>query len=349
MSLVLGRVILKALQIGSGSLGDCWRTNERGLAVSIYSLAPFLGPAIGPIAGGFITGYASWRWIFHATSIAIALLQLVALLCLRETYPPRLLQLHARKLRRQTGNEALHTEYETPEQAVSSHLKLSLIRPFKLLGTQIIVQMLAIYVAYLFGLQYLVVSTFPGLWTDRYDFSVPIGGLNYISIAVGYCIGTQLCASINSRIYTRFRRRNDDVGRPEFRLPLMIPCSLLIPCGLFVYGWSAQYRTHWIVPNIGIAIVASGIIIPFQCIQIYLIDTYTHYAASAIAATVVLRSLAGFAFPLFAPLMYATLDYGWGNSLLGFLAVGVGLPAPVLLWTYGGEMRAKSPYSAAVL
>lgn len=47
----LGRVVLKAFQIGSGSLGDCWRTNKRGLAVSIYSLASFLGPAIGPIAG----------------------------------------------------------------------------------------------------------------------------------------------------------------------------------------------------------------------------------------------------------------------------------------------------------
>lgn len=319
------------------------------MAVSIYSLAPFLGPAIAPIAGGFITEYASWRWIFHATSIAIALLQFVALLCLRETYAPRLLQLKAMKIRQRTGNEALHTEYENSKHTLSSHLKLSLIRPFKLLGTQIIVQTLAVYVAYLFGLQYLVVSTFPGLWTNRYHFSVSIGGLNYISIAVGYCIGTQLCASINSRLYTRFQRRNDDVGRPEFRLPLMIPFSLLVPCGLFFYGWSAQYHTHWIFPNIAIAIVASGIIIPFQCIQIYLIDTYTHYAASAIAATVVLRSLAGFAFPLFAPSMYAALDYGWANSLLGFVAVGVGLPAPVLLWVYGEKLRAKSPYSAAVV
>ena len=30
-------------------LSDCWRAEERGKSIAIYSLAPFLGPAIGPI------------------------------------------------------------------------------------------------------------------------------------------------------------------------------------------------------------------------------------------------------------------------------------------------------------
>lgn len=30
-------------------LSDCWKAEERGSAVAVYSLAPFLGPAIGPI------------------------------------------------------------------------------------------------------------------------------------------------------------------------------------------------------------------------------------------------------------------------------------------------------------
>ena len=30
-------------------LSDCWRKEERGRATAIYSLAPFLGPAVGPI------------------------------------------------------------------------------------------------------------------------------------------------------------------------------------------------------------------------------------------------------------------------------------------------------------
>jgi hypothetical protein len=58
--------------------------------------------------------------------------------------------------------------------------------------------------------------------------------------------------------------------------------------------------------------------------QTYIVDSYTRYAASGVAAAVVLRSLAGFGFPLFAPYLYSSLGYGWGNSLLGFLAIGIG-------------------------
>jgi MFS family permease len=42
------------LALGGGVLSDCWHAEERGKAISIYSLAPLLGPAVGPIAGGFI-------------------------------------------------------------------------------------------------------------------------------------------------------------------------------------------------------------------------------------------------------------------------------------------------------
>lgn len=31
--------------------------------MSIYTLAPLAGPALGPIAGGFITENTSWRWV----------------------------------------------------------------------------------------------------------------------------------------------------------------------------------------------------------------------------------------------------------------------------------------------
>ena len=37
------------LAIGGGILSDCWKAEERGRAISIYSLAPLLGPAVGPV------------------------------------------------------------------------------------------------------------------------------------------------------------------------------------------------------------------------------------------------------------------------------------------------------------
>lgn len=334
------------LALGGGVLSDCWRAEKRGRAISLYSLAPLLGPAIGPIAGGFITENTTWRWAFYVVSIADALIQISGFFFLKETYPPKLLHVKAEKLRKETGNQDLHTEFEHPERSLANTLKRALVRPFKLLGTQLIVQALAIYMAYLYGLMYLVLSTFPILWTEHYHESIGIGGLNYISLALGFFLGTQICAPLNDRIYRRLKQRNGGIGRSEFRTPLMVPGSILVPVGLFIYGWSAQYHTHWIVPNIGAVIFASGVIIGFQCIQTYIVDAYTKYAASAIGAATVLRSLAGFGFPLFAPYMYDALDYGWGNSLLGFIAICIGLPAPVLLWLFGQKLRERSPFAA---
>jgi len=334
------------LALGGGVLSDLFTAEERGRAISIYSLAPLLGPAVGPVAGGFITENTTWRWVFYSTTIADALIQLSGLFFLQETYAPVLLHRKKKTLIKETGNETLHTEYDHPERTVAKTLRISLIRPFKLLFTQVIVQVLALYMAYLYGLMYLVLSTFPGLWENSYHESVGIGGLNYISLGVGFFLGTQVCAPCQDLIYRALKKRNNGVGRPEFRVPLMIPGALLVPIGLFIYGWTAEYHTHWIVPNIGAAIFAAGVIIGFQCIQTYIVDSYTRYAASAVGAATVLRSLAGFGFPLFAPYMYAKLHYGWGNSLLAFIAIGLGWPAPILLWKYGEKLRKKSTFAA---
>jgi hypothetical protein len=265
---------------------------------------------------------------------------------LQETYAPKLLAWKRDKLIKETGNTALHTEFDSPDRTLATTLKIAMQRPFILLGTQPILQVLACYMAYLYGLMYLMLSTFPRLWTGQYHMSAGIGSLNFISMGVGFFLGTQITAPLNDMLYRRLKKRNNGVGKPEFRVPIMVPASLLVPAGLFWYGWSAQSNIHWIMPNIGAALFCGGVIIGFQCIQTYLVDSYTRYAASAIAAATVLRSLAGFGFPLFAPAMYNALDYGWGNSLLAFVALGLGVPAPFMLWKFGETLRAKSQFAA---
>ena len=195
---------------------------------------------------------------------------------------------------------------------------------------------------------YLLLSTFPLVWNRLYKQTVALGSLNYLSLTVGYSLGTLICAAFQDKIYASLKARSSTpaTGRPEFRIPIMIPGSLFISMGLFLYGWSAHYELHWIVPNIGAMFTGIGSIICYQAIQSFLIDAYTQYAASALGAATVLRSCAGFAFPLFAPALYQRLGLGWGNSLLGFAALAIGMPAPVLLWLYGEKLRARSPFAA---
>ncbi|KAK0894926.1 hypothetical protein LTR02_012038 [Friedmanniomyces endolithicus] len=339
--------------IGGGVLGDIWLPQERGKAMAMYSLAPLLGPAIGPIAGGWIAQYTTWRWVFFSTTIAAVLIQFVGFFYLRESYAAEILKRKKKQLIKITGNKDLHTEFDNPNKKFSAHLKTALARPFKLLFTQPIVQLLALYIGYVYGVLYLVLASFPMLWTNLptdnpagYNESPGIGGLNYISLGLGFYLGTQIAAKTADRIYKSLKAKNGGVGRSEFRVPLMFPGAVMVPVGLLIYGWTAQYHTFWLAPNIGTAIFAAGNQLVFQNCQTYIVDSYTRYAASAIAATTVLRSLGGFAFPLFAPAMYRALGYGWGNTTLAFAGVAIGLPAPCILWWFGESLCKKSKFAA---
>lgn len=336
------------LAIGGGILSDLFFPEERGRAISIYSLMPMLGPAVGPIAGGWIAERTSWRWVFYSTTIACAVIQLFGLFFLQETYAPVLLHRKAKRLIRETGNAKLRTEFDRgPNRSLLQTLGVALARPFRLLGTQIIIQLLALYMMFLYGLMYLVLSTFPRLWASEYHESTGIAGLNYLSLGVGFFIGSQACAPLQDRIYTGLKRRyvpNGGPGRPEFRVPLMVPGAVLVPAGLLIYSWTAERHTHWIWPNVGAAIYAAGTIVGFQCLQGYAVDSYSRFAASAVGAMTVLRSLAGFGFPLFAPTMYDRLGYGMGGTVLAVIAIVIGWPSPFLLWKYGESVRARHQF-----
>lgn len=332
------------LAVGGGVLSDTFTAEQRGKAISIYSLTPLLGPAIGPIAGGWIAARTSWRWVFYSTTIACGVIQAIGLYLLRETYPPVLLHRKKMALIKETGNTQLHTEYDHPDRTILQVLWIALSRPFRLLTSEIIVQLIALYMMFLYGLLYLILSTFPSLWAGQYGESVGIQGLNYISIGLGCFLGAQICAPLQDRIYAALKRRyspDGGPGRPEFRVPMMIPGAVLVPIGLFIYSWTAEYKTHWIFPNIGACIYSAGTIISFQCLQGYIVDSYARFAASAVGATTVLRSLAGFGFPLFAPAMFDALGYGKGGSILAAISIVLGWPSPILLWVYGERLRAR--------
>lgn len=136
---------------------------------------PLLGPALGPIAGGFIAENTIWRWIFYTVSCFDALILILAVFLLQETYAPVLLQRKKNKRIKQTNNKALYTKYDY-DHKLAAKIGTGFTRPFILLFTQHIVQALAIYIAITYGLTYLVLSTFSSLFTSVYHESIGISG-----------------------------------------------------------------------------------------------------------------------------------------------------------------------------
>lgn len=184
-----------APSIGGGILADCWRNHERGRSLSFYYIFPLIGPACGPIMGGFVVQNSSWHWMFYATSALSATIQVCGLLWLPETCGPTILRRRAKRLRETTQNQHVCTQYDKDSHWAT--LRHAMIRPFKLLGTQPIIQILALFIAYVFGLMYLALSTFSAVWVDLYKERSDIAGLNNISFGLGFFFATQICAPIN--------------------------------------------------------------------------------------------------------------------------------------------------------
>ncbi len=86
-----------------GNISDLFNANQRGLAMSMFAAAPFMGPVIGPIVGGFTGMTVGWRWVMWVMCIFSGAVLLVGSLLLPETYAPVLLRKRAAKLSKMTG------------------------------------------------------------------------------------------------------------------------------------------------------------------------------------------------------------------------------------------------------
>lgn len=177
---------------------------------------------------------------------------------------------------------------------------------------------------------------------DRYGFSASQSGLAYLGMTVGFTI-SQLTAGLLSDGYVRKKTRNGELpAKPEYRLPILMIGAVMLPAGFIVYGWGLQYRVQWIVPIIGSAMISLGVMYNFMPVQMYVVDSFTIYSVSATGAVGIIRSIITTVFPLAGDPLYASLDYGWGNTLLAFIAL-TSLPMAMIFCKYGERWRLKYP------
>lgn len=331
--------------LSGGVLGDIWTPEDRGQSLGVYWLLPLLAAAVGPIVGGFIDQYTTWRWMFWSTSVFQGVMSLISCVAYHESYVPLILGRRASKLRRETGDARYHTVYERldKEHSASKLIYQAMTRPLRLLAFHPIIQIASLISAFWYGTLYIVLSSFSTLWTSYYEEPVSVSGLHYIACALGEIVGAQVAGPLMDALYRYMvDRAPDKKHKPEFRIPLCYPGGLLAPLGLFIYGWTSQYRQHWITVDIGVFIFSAAGQFNGMPLQAYIIDAYPDHVSSALAASQFLRSLTAFLFPLFVPSMYSVLGYGWGNSLLGFSGLFFGLPAPAILWYWGVRLRKRT-------
>jgi hypothetical protein len=127
------------------------------------------------------------------------------------------------------------------------------------------------------------------------------------------------------------RCSNFSLSLAEMRLATATYYAIGCPISLFWYGWSTYYKVHWIVPILGMIPYGFGMLGVFIPCQQYLVDAFSQYAASSVAAVRTSVSIIGAFLPLAGPPIYSKLGLGWGNSLLGFITLLM-TPIPLLFY-----------------
>lgn len=285
-----------------------------------------------------------WRydfWIVLATAIPVTLLiELVN----KETCHQVLIRRKTARLQEELDRSNLKSCYDDSDSGDNMRRSPTflffngLIRPLKMLVLSPLVLLLSIYIAFTFGVVYLLYTTIPTVFEETYGFDPSSAGLVYLALGLGNILGWLVCTLLSDRTVIRLSRANGGIFEPEMRLVTSISFGIFLPLTLFWYGWSAFYKAHWACTVLSLIPYGFGIMGLFLPITTYIVDSYPMYAASAIAANIILRSVVGALLPLAGPPMYKSLGLGWGNTLLGFICITM-VPLPLIFYKFGARLR----------
>lgn len=327
------------LTLGGGVISDIFRADQRGFAMGIWTLGPLFGPNVGPLIGGFIAETIGWRWDFWIVLIVAVIVTALIEFLNKETSHRVLIERKVARLSKELGRDDLKSCYGSAQHQSKSRILLNgLVRPTKMLFLSPLVFFLSLYIAFVYGVLYLLFTTIPVVFETTYGFNVGLTGLVYLALGVGNLGGWAVVTFLSDKSVIRLAKANDGKFEPEMRLAISIFFGFFLPITFFWYGWCTHYHVHWASAVISLIPYGFGIVGIFLPITTYLVDCYPMYAASAIAANTVLRSLVGALLPLAGSSMYASLGLGWGNSLLGFICVAM-IPLPIVFYRYGARLR----------
>lgn len=192
---------------GGGIISDTFYTEERGLAVGIWSLGPIFGmsgfsflnsgtqpnnagPTLGPVVGGFVAASIGWRWDFWIVFILGALISVLIFFFNTKTSHKILIQRKILLLEKILDQQRLRSCYEGAETLQKGRiLAHSLLSPLKMLFGSPRVFFLSLYTAFIYGVMYLLFTTITDVFRDNYGFLIATTGLVYISLGFGNGLG----------------------------------------------------------------------------------------------------------------------------------------------------------------
>lgn len=377
-------VVVATNVLNPAIVGDLFVSERRGSAMSLISLAPLTGGAVGPLISVAVSENLGWRAVCWMSIILAGIAEIGFLTCFRETYKVPILNKKAARLRQETGNVELKSAYDEGAHSVAK-LRDAMMRPLIVLSQSVVLQLSALFGSMTFTFFYIISTSLPDIvegvmhldpsytGASFICFSKPLffflllrtlvannllGGFSasktspsqhgltvYFSTLGGGSIAFTLVLNHSlDKVFVRLRAKNGGVERPEYRLPFVILGSFLLPLAIAFYGWVPQLHLSVLFLYLAITLFGATLTFCFMPTLTYVVDAFGLYSASALTAMIVTRCLMSTFLPLLADPLVDKFGYGWGFTILAAMMLSMA-PIPICLFRYGHRWRQWAKYT----
>ena len=333
--------------LANAVISDIVTSAERGTNIGYAQMGALVGPSFGPITGGLLNQFLGWRAIFWFLTIFSGTVFLIVLIGLPET---------CRKI---VGNGSIPTR--TWNMSLLSYIKLRRqrkagigaqqtskssfkARPNPLKSIYIITQKecsaIIFYAGTLFGGLYMVLSSMPSQFGEKYKFNTLQIGLCYIPTGLGSMLSSFVVGRFlnwNFRRHARLlgmeivdRKQQDLTNFPieAARLQVVLPLVYIAAATIVSYGWVMMYHTSLAGPVILLFISTFCMSGSFTGLSALVVDLNRASPGTATAAMNLVRCWMGAGAVAFVNPLLDAIGLGWTSVVVAGIWI---LISPVVL------------------
>ncbi|QKX60210.1 uncharacterized protein TRUGW13939_07353 [Talaromyces rugulosus] len=334
------------------TIADIFFLHERGKMTAMYSAALSTGAAFGLLISGVMSISQNWR-MFHYLCAALVLATTVLIFF---TMPETAYQRHicgTEQVENEKVSNAAEVEHievsNTPKKPFFQRMAFNraplthesiwkiVLRPVLIL---FLPPVFWSTVSFGIGIGIFVVLSTTGAtaFSQVYGFTVWQLGLVWLAGIVGNILGIPFGGYFSDWVANRATSKNGGVREPEMRLPAVSIAMVTYPGSLLLYGLGINYKTHWIVPALGIFLFSFGSSATIGITVVYTIDCYRPISGEVVVSQVVFKSFITFLMSFYAnPWVNRDGYAGVFGAMAGFSFVVLALWIPLYIW--GKQIR----------
>ncbi|KAH7377450.1 major facilitator superfamily domain-containing protein [Cadophora sp. MPI-SDFR-AT-0126] len=334
------------------TIADLFFLHERGRMTAMYSAALSTGAALGSLISGLMSISQSWRSFHYLCSAVVLATTVLIFFTMPETaYQRDVSGREERTVVVVKDEDSKVSQVERVDDSSTIPLKTYKQRmafsstpltdesiwkiAFRPVPVVLLPPVLWSTVSFGIGIGIFVVmgTTIATAFSQVYHFTVWQIGLVWISSIVGNLLGIPFGGYLSDKLANRSTTKNGGVREPEMRLPAVSVAMVAYPASLLLYGLGIHFKTHWIVPTLGLFVFSVGSSAAIGISVVYTIDCYRPIAGEIVVSQIVFKSAITFLMSFYANPWVDKDGYaGAFSTMAGFSFVVLSLWIPLYIW-----------------